>query len=112
MKIEVEVDPDNANELLKIIGDFQKEKLKEQEENKRPYEKMQEWIKELGNIADSLQIEEYCLHNHRDLTEEDCKRYQERIDKLEEKESKLAKKIAYTLYRGEVIILDKEYEPF
>ena len=29
MKIEVEVDPNNANELLKIIEDFQKEKLKE-----------------------------------------------------------------------------------
>lgn len=111
MKIEVEVDSDNANELLKIIEDFQKEKLKEQGK-KTPYEKIQDWLKELSNIADSLQVEEYCLHNHRDLTEEDCKQYQERIDKLEEKESELAKNIAYTLYRGEVIILDKDYEPF
>lgn len=111
MKIEVEVDSDNANELLKIIEDFQKEKLKEQGK-KTPYEKIQDWLKELGDTADSLQIEEYCLHNHRDLTEEDCKQYQERIDKLEEKESELAKEIAYTLYRGEVIILDKYYEPF
>lgn len=108
MKIEVEVDVDDSHELLELIAEFKAKK--EKEKNKR--KSINDLLDEFKNVVDDLQVEEYCLHNHRDLTEEDRKQYQERIDKLEEKENELAKMIAYRIYRGEVIVLDRDYEPF
>ena len=108
MKIEVEVDVDDSHELLELIAEFKAKK--EKEKNKR--KSINDLLDEFKNVVDDLQVEEYCLHNHRDLTEEDRKQYQERIDKLEEKESELAKDIAYRIYRGEVIAFDRDYEPF
>ena len=108
MKIEVEVDVDDSHELLELIAEFKAKKLKEKDKRKS----INDLLDEFKNVADDLQIETYCLHNHRDLTEEERNRYKTTIAELEEKENELAKEIAYRIYRGEVIALDRDYEPF
>jgi chromosome segregation ATPase len=108
MKIEVEVDVDDSHELLELIAEFKEKKEKEKKQRKS----IEELFDKFKNVVDDLQAEEYCLHNHRDLTEEERNRYKTTIAELEEKESELAKEIAYKIYRDEAIILDKYYEPF
>lgn len=108
MKIEVEVDVDDSHELLELIAEFKANKEKEKGKRKN----INDLLDEFKNVADDLQVETYCLHNHRDLTEEEQNRYKTTIAELEEKENELAKEIAYRIYRGEVIALDRDYEPF
>lgn len=108
MKIEVEVDVDDSHELLELITKFKEKKEKEKSKRKS----INDLLDEFENIVDDLQVETYSLHNRQDLTEEEQNRHKTTIAELEEKENELAKDIAYRIYRGEVIILDKYYEPF